>query len=98
MPDSTWFNMSNDLLCAAGAPGYFTVVNDEWTRRLRWTRDELLSRPFVEFVEPDDLAATIAAAETLQRTGAEIVEFETGTGRNQGSGGGCSGARDLTEK
>ena len=76
MSDSVWFTMSNDLLCTADMDGYFTLVNDEWTRALGWTRDELLARPFHDLVHPHDVATTVAAAESLQDAGVEVVQFE----------------------
>jgi PAS domain S-box-containing protein len=54
-----FFEMSLDNLCVAGADGYLKRVNPSWTRTLGWTAAELLSRPSIEFVHPDDRAATI---------------------------------------
>jgi PAS domain S-box-containing protein len=46
--------MSLDLICVAGASGYFKYVNPAWHRTLGYTETELLSRPFIEFIHPDD--------------------------------------------
>lgn len=43
-----------DPLCVAGFDGYFKQVNPVWSRLLGWTDEELLSRPYVEFIHPDD--------------------------------------------
>lgn len=64
MLDAT-FEASADLLCVADMNGSFLKVNPSWTRLLGWTPEELTSRPFVEFVHPDDLQATLAAYEVL---------------------------------
>jgi PAS domain S-box-containing protein len=61
-----FFEMSLDLLCVAGLDGYFKRVNPSWTRTLQWTAEELLSRPSVEFVHPDDCALTLAARQRLE--------------------------------
>jgi PAS domain S-box-containing protein len=55
---SRFFDLSHDPLCVAGTDGYFKVVNRTFTRELGWTSEELTGRPFVEFVHPDDAAAT----------------------------------------
>jgi PAS domain S-box-containing protein len=69
------FNLSLDMLCIAGFDGFFKQVNPAWSKILGWTSQELLSRPWLEFVHPDDLHATIAAGEQL-KTGAAIHAFE----------------------
>ena len=55
-----FFAMSLDCLCVAGFDGYMKRVNPSWTRTLGWTPEELMSRPSIEFVHPDDRAATLA--------------------------------------
>ena len=39
--------MSGDLLCIAGFDGYFTRVNESWTRTPGHTTAKLLSGPFI---------------------------------------------------
>jgi len=46
--------MSQDLICIAGASGYFKYVNPAWRRLLGYSESELLSRPFLDFIHPDD--------------------------------------------
>jgi PAS domain S-box-containing protein len=69
------FTMSLDLLCIAGFDGYLKRVNPAWMRLFGFTEQELLSRPFIEFVHPDDRARTEEAVQVLA-TGEELVEFE----------------------
>ncbi|MBI5715264.1 MAG: PAS domain S-box protein, partial [Chloroflexi bacterium] len=59
------FNYSIDLLCIAGFDGYFKQLNPAWGRTLGWTNDELMSKPYIEFVHPDDRQATTQAAGSL---------------------------------
>ncbi|HEY9726509.1 MAG TPA: adenylate/guanylate cyclase domain-containing protein [Chroococcales cyanobacterium] len=55
----TFFNLSPDLLCIRDSDGYFTELNSVWQTVLGWTLDELRSRPWIEFVHPDDVAFTL---------------------------------------
>lgn len=59
------FNLSLDLLCVAGFDGYFKQLNPAWERTLGWSNKELLSKPYVVFVHPDDREATSQASATL---------------------------------
>jgi len=70
-----FFNLSQDMLCVAGFDGYFTRVNPAWQAQLGYTPEELLARPYMEFVYPEDRAATISAAAGLS-TGEKLVYFE----------------------
>ncbi len=66
--------MSLDLLCIASTNGYFKQVNPAFSEILGWTEDELLERPFLEFVHPEDRDATTLAVETLAG-GGNVVDF-----------------------
>ena len=54
-----FFDLSLDVLCISGGDGYFKRVNPSFQRTLGWTSEELTSRPFVDFIHPDDVAATL---------------------------------------
>jgi PAS domain S-box-containing protein len=69
------FDNSLGLLCTAGFDGRFKRVNPAWTRALEYSREELLSRPFLDFVHPEDREATIAATAALSR-GEPVLDFE----------------------
>ncbi|MBI4347213.1 MAG: PAS domain S-box protein [Elusimicrobia bacterium] len=69
-----FFELSLDLLCVAGADGFFKLLNPAWERTLGWTTSELLARPYLDFVHPDDRGKTARAAEA-QAQKQDIVDF-----------------------
>ncbi len=72
---SQFFGVSLDLLCIANFEGFFTRLNPAWSELLGYSEEELLSRPFVEFVHPEDRDATAQAAAGLSEGGV-IVAFQ----------------------
>jgi PAS domain S-box-containing protein len=66
---------STDLLAITTYDGYFTLLNKAWEFALGYTRDELRSRPFLEFVHPDDRDKTTTIAERIQ-PGVNLVSFQ----------------------
>jgi PAS domain S-box-containing protein len=70
-----FFSLALDLLCIAGQDGYFKRVNPAWESVLGWTRDELTSRPYNEFVHPDDLQGTQSQRADLAE-GNSVLAFE----------------------
>ncbi|HYM22484.1 MAG TPA: ATP-binding protein [Vicinamibacterales bacterium] len=70
-----FFGLSLDMLCIAGTDGRFKRLNPAWTTTLGWTDEELRTRPYIEFVHPDDRPATIERSGELAR-GAAVIAFE----------------------
>jgi diguanylate cyclase (GGDEF)-like protein/PAS domain S-box-containing protein len=70
-----FFAVSLDMLCIAGFDGYFKRLNKAWEKALGITRDELMSKPYIEFIHPDDRERTAAESSSLL-TGASTISFE----------------------
>jgi diguanylate cyclase (GGDEF)-like protein/PAS domain S-box-containing protein len=68
--------MSNEMLVEASLDGYFVRLSDQWEVTLGWTREELMSRPFKEFMHPDDVDETMVRALALDKQPGEVVDFE----------------------
>jgi PAS domain S-box-containing protein len=69
------YDASIDLLATADRSGRFIRVNRAWQRTLGHSPEAMHSRPFIEFVHPDDRDATIAEAAALARGSHESVGF-----------------------
>jgi len=69
------FELAQDLLCVATTDGYFTRVNPAFERALGYSPEELKQQTFLEFVHPDDRAATRAELERLSE-GHATIDFE----------------------
>jgi PAS domain S-box-containing protein len=70
-----FFNLSHDLFALAGFDGRFKRLNPAWERTLRYSMAELMAKPFLDFVHPDDREATRQASAKLL-TGEDVVSFE----------------------
>lgn len=70
-----FFNLTLDLLCIVDFSGQILRVNPSWEKTLGWTAEELKAQRYLEFVHPDDHAATDAAKQKLAE-GAQIISFE----------------------
>jgi PAS domain S-box-containing protein len=66
------FEMSPALLAVAGFDGYLRRFNPAFAV-FGYSRDELLSRPWIEFAHPDDRDRMAQAAASLER-GVDVVE------------------------
>ncbi len=79
-----FFETSPDLLCVSDESGYFLRVNGSWEQTLGWSRAEIMAAPFIDFVHPDDVAATLEKASGLLE-GQPVIRFEN---RYRRKGGG----------
>jgi diguanylate cyclase (GGDEF)-like protein/PAS domain S-box-containing protein len=104
-----WFLLSTDLLCIADRNGHFVRLNPAWTALLGYDADELRSRPFIDFVHPEDVERTTAVWTDLAAP-ASVVDFENRYRARDGSwhwllwsassdgGRVYAAAKDITER
>jgi len=62
------------LVATAGLDGHYKRVNAAFERILGWSEQESLSRPFIEFIHPDDRAAALETFERLN-SGETVINF-----------------------
>jgi len=60
-----FFDLSNDMLCISNFDGWFERVNPAWESAVGWTAEEMRSRPYLQFVHPDDQPAALVEREKL---------------------------------
>src|SRR5207244_11300248 len=70
-----FIDLSLNLLCIAGTDGYFKHLNRAWETTFGYTKEELLSRPYLEFVHPNDRQPTIGEATNIA-CGRSTISFE----------------------
>jgi len=58
-----FFNLIPDLVCIASADGHFLKINPAWQELLGYTTQEILAKPFLDLIHPDDRAATVKEVE-----------------------------------
>ena len=80
-----FFSLSVDFLVIASADGYFKRVSAAVEQTLGWTVEEFRARPFIDFVHPEDHAATLHEIERQVRTGEKAMQFENRYRHKDGS-------------
>jgi PAS domain S-box-containing protein len=73
----TIFNMALSMICIADInTATFKVINPSFSRVLGYTEQELLSKPFLDFVHPDDKESTMQVVEKALKAGNYVIHFE----------------------
>jgi PAS domain S-box-containing protein len=80
-----FFELSLDFLVISSVEGYFKRVSPAVQRVLGWTPEEFTSRPFIEFIHPDDVAKTLLEVERQMRSGEPVLHFENRYRHKNGS-------------
>ena len=69
-----FFNLTFELLCFGGFDGYFKRVNPAFERALGYSNAEMMAHPWLYFIHPDDLEATVAMGNKLA-SGSVLTSF-----------------------
>lgn len=69
-----YFTHALDLLCIADMNGCFRRLNREWESSLGYSLQDLEGKPFLDFVHPDDIKATLVAMADLGE-GKTVLRF-----------------------
>jgi PAS domain S-box-containing protein len=72
---SNFFRLSVDLLCIANTEGLLIKVSDSFYVALGMKKEDLLQKPFMDLVHPEDRAATAKQMEILA-AGGITIDFE----------------------
>ncbi|MGH7443379.1 MAG: PAS domain S-box protein [Longimicrobiales bacterium] len=70
-----FFAVAINMFCFLDFNGHFRRLNEAWERTLGFTRAELMSRPFIDFVHPDDRERTLRQNAAV-RAGGQAKGFE----------------------
>jgi PAS domain S-box-containing protein len=68
--------VSPDLLCAVTPGGEFLAVNPAWERMLGWRPEELVGRPYADFLEGEHRERTLATWTERVLRGEVVVDFQ----------------------
>jgi PAS domain S-box-containing protein len=80
--DRIW-RLTTDVMLVANLDGTIHAVNPAWTTSLGWAEEELIGQSLLDFIHPDDIAATIADMGRLRR-GITSLKFKNRYRRKNG--------------
>ena len=81
---SPYHDLSFELLATLDPAGSFERLTPSWERTLGYGPSELRSRPFADFVHPDDVSRMWAELNRLTENGPDTVGFESRFRRKDG--------------
>jgi PAS domain S-box-containing protein len=71
------FSFADYMVCIADLKkGYFTKISPAFTRHLGWSEKEMLSKPILDFVHPDDVKKTADIIKEQMEKGNDVIQFE----------------------
>jgi two-component system, sensor histidine kinase and response regulator len=79
-----FYDLALDVMAIANGDGYFIQVNRAFEEALGYSRQELMARPLLEFIHPDDLERTLELRAS-KNTAGSVGAFENRYRRKDGS-------------
>jgi PAS domain S-box-containing protein len=70
-----FMELSVDMFCVAGFDGFFKNLNPSFEKTLGFTTNELMAKPYIEFIHPEDRPATVVEKDRLEE-GKVTFSFE----------------------
>ncbi len=70
-----FFTLVSDIFCIADIDGHFRLINPAATQILGYSQAELLEKPFLEFIHPDDKDKTIQVIQEKLERGDTVINF-----------------------
>ena len=70
-----YFNMSRDVFAILDMRGHFLKVNNSFLELLGYSKEEVISKDYTQFIHPDDIKSSEEAAKNAF-SGEEIIRFE----------------------
>jgi PAS domain S-box-containing protein len=61
-----FMDLSVDMFCVAGFDGFFKNLNPSFEKTLGFTTKELMAKPYIEFIHPDDHPTTVVEKDGLK--------------------------------
>ena len=68
------FSLSLDVLYIVGSDGYFKKVNPAFQRIMGYSEEEFISKPFLDYIHPDDMGSSLEAFKKVKE-GEALVNF-----------------------
>ncbi len=80
------FQFTDYMVCIADLEkGYFTKLSPAFEKHLGWTEEEMLSKPILDFIYPDDMQKTADVIRDQTERGDAILNFENRYVTKEGS-------------
>ena len=71
-----YLNLSEELFCEAGYDGFIRWLNPAWERHLGYKGEDLVDRPFVEFLHPSDVRTSRPFFREIRRMRTGLLTLE----------------------